>query len=54
MLDNYINFLKTGSEYDVSDIYKVLGINLKDKNVYLNAINNFSTLIDKFIEIYNE
>lgn len=53
MLDNYINFLKTGSDYSVSDIYKVLGIDLENKNIYLDAIDNFNFLIDKFDEIYN-
>ena len=54
MLDKYISFLKTGSDYSVSDIYKVLGVDLENKNIYLDAIDNFSSLIDKFDEIYNK
>ena len=54
MLDKYINFLKTGSDYSVSDIYKVLGIDLENKNIYLDAIDNFNSLIDKFDEIYSK
>lgn len=54
MLDKYINFLKTGSDHSVSDVYKVLGIDLENKNIYLDAIDNFSSLIDKFDEIYNK
>lgn len=54
MLDKYISFLKTGSDHSVSDVYKVLGIDLENKNVYLGAIDNFSSLIDKFDEIYSK
>lgn len=54
MLDKYINFLKTGNEYSVKDIYNVLGIDLEDKKVYLNAIDNFSSLINKFDELYSK
>ena len=54
MLNKYINFLKTGNEYSVEDIYNVLGIDLEDKKVYLNAIDNFSSLIDKFDELYSK
>ncbi len=54
MLNKYINFLKTGNEYSVKDIYNVLGIDLEDKKVYLNAIDNFSSLIDKFDELYSK
>ena len=54
MLNKYINFLKTGNEYSVKDIYNVLGIDLENKNIYLDAIDNFSSLIDKFDEIYNK
>lgn len=54
MLDKYISFLKTGSDHSVSDVYKVLGIDLENKNIYLDAIDNFSSLIDKFDEIYNK
>lgn len=54
MLDKYIEFLKTGNEKNVSDIFKILGINLEDKNVYISATNNFELLIDKFNKLYDE
>ena len=51
MLDNYIKFLKTGSEKDVVDIYKILGIDVTDKNVYIKAIAYFDNMLDKFVEL---
>ena len=54
MLDNYIRFLSTGSEKDNVDIYKVLGIDVSDKNVYIKAINYFDSLLDKFVELRDE
>ena len=54
MLNNYLKFLKTGSELDNVDIYKVLGIDITDKNVYIKAINYFDSLLDKFVELRDE
>lgn len=53
MLDRYIKFLKTGSESSVSDIFRILGINIEDKTVYINAISNFNSLLDEFDKLYN-
>ena len=54
MLDNYIKFLKVGSDKDVVEIYKVLGIDITDKNVYIKAIDYFDSLLDKFVELREE
>jgi len=51
MLDNYIKFLSTGSNVDNSDIFKVLGIDVTDKEVYLKAIKYFDNMLDKFVEL---
>ena len=51
MLDKYIKFLKTGSDKDTVDIYKVLGIDITDKNVYIKAIKYFDDMLDKSIKI---
>jgi len=52
-LDNYIAFLKVGSDKWPSEAFKILGVDLEDKNVYENAISYFDSLIDKYYEIYN-
>ena len=54
MLENYIKFLKIGTDKDIVDIYKVLGIDITDKNVYIKAINYFDSLLDKFVELRDE
>lgn len=54
MLDKYIKFLKAGSENSISDIFKILDIDLEDKSVYMNAISNFDLLLDEFNKLYNE
>ena len=54
MLDNYIRFLSTGSDIDNPDIFKVLGIDVTDKNVYLKAIKYFDNMLDKFIKLRDE
>lgn len=51
MLDKYIKFLSTGTNVDNPDIFKVLGIDVKDKNVYLKAIKYFDDMLDKFVEL---
>ncbi len=52
MLNNYIEFLKSGSDKWPSEAFKILGVNLEDKSVYEEAIKYFDSLIDKFKEIY--
>ena len=54
MLDNYIKFLSTGGDKDNVDIYKVLGIDISDKQVYIKAINYFDSVLDKFVELRDE
>jgi oligoendopeptidase F len=54
MLDNYYKFLSMGSNNSVMDTFKVLGINLEDENVYLEAINYLDSLLDEFTNLYEE
>ena len=51
MLNKYIKFLSTGSNVDNPDIFKVLGIDVTDKEVYLKAIKYFDNMLDKFVEL---
>jgi oligoendopeptidase F len=52
MLDNYYKFLSMGSNNDVMDTFKVLGVDLEDKNVYIEAINYLDSLLDEFTRLY--
>lgn len=52
MLDNYLKFLKCGSDKWPSEAFAILGVSLEDKNVYEEAIKYFDSLIDKFRAIY--
>ena len=54
MLDNYIKFLSTGTDHDYPDIFKVLGVDITDKNVYIKAIEYFDSMLDKFVELRDE
>ena len=54
MLEKYIKFLSTGGDIWPIDAFKVLGIDLEDKSVYEEAIKYFDSLLDSFINIYNE
>ena len=54
MLEKYMKFLKTGSNVDIMDIFKVLGVNIEDEKVYIEAINNFDSLLNEFDRLYNE
>ncbi len=51
MLNNYYEFMKLGSDTWPIDAFKVLGVDLEDKEVYYGAIQYFNELIDKFREI---
>ncbi len=51
MLDNYLNFLKTGGDKYPSEIFGILGIDLTKKEVYEDAIKYFDSMIDKYKEI---
>lgn len=54
MLDNYHAFLKCGNDTSISDTFKILNIDLEDKNVYLNAIDYLDHLLSEFINLYEE
>lgn len=54
MLENYLKFLKTGSDKWPSEAFAILGIDLEDSKVYENAIKYFDSLIDKYYEILEE
>lgn len=53
MLDNYLKFLKVGSDKWPKEAFEVLGVNLEDKEVYENAIEYFDSLLDEFQNIYD-
>lgn len=53
LLDKYYEFLGTGSDVWPIDAFKVLGIDLTDKQVYLDAIAYYESMIDKYEEIAN-
>ena len=54
MLDNYIKFLSTGSDTWPYDAFKILGINVEEKEVYENAIKYFDNLINEYERIYSD
>ena len=49
----YLKFLTLGSSMSPVDELKTLEIDLNEEKVFVDAINYFDGLIDKFIEIYN-
>ena len=52
MLNKYIKFLSTGSDVWPYDAFKVLGVDVKEKEVYENAIKYFDNLVDEYNKIY--
>src|SRR5574344_205635 len=54
MLNNYLTYLKTGSDKWPTEAFKILGIDLEDENVYQNAINYFDELIAKYNTLLNK
>ncbi len=54
MLEKYMKFLKTGSDVWPVDAIKILGIDLEQEDVYLDAINYFKSLIKKYESIDKE
>ena len=54
MLENYIAFLKTGSDKWPVEAYKILGIDLSSPKVYCDAIDYFDHLVEQFDTIYKE
>jgi len=51
MLSNYLKFLSLGSDVWPADAMKVLGIDLEDENVYINATKYLGKLIDEYNKI---
>ena len=54
MLNNYIKFLSTGGDVWPIDAFKILGIDLTKKDVYLNAIKYYEDMIDLYRKIEKE
>ena len=54
MLDKYLKFLKKGSDVDVIDTFKIIDVDLEDKNVYENAIKYFDSMVDKLKELLGD
>lgn len=54
MLDNYIKFLGCGLDKWPMDIFKVLGVDLENADVYNSAIKYFETMMDKFESLSKE
>ena len=53
-VENYIEFLKTGSRMAPLEELKIAGVDLNKKEVIKNAINMFNDAIDEFKETYDE
>jgi len=53
-LDRYLSFLKVGGDKWPKEVYQVLGVNLEDEKVYLDAIHYFDSLLEEFNRIYSE
>ena len=53
-LNNYIEFLKCGSNMWPQDTFKILGVDLEDKKVYEEACKYLDRLIDKYYEVLAE
>lgn len=53
-LNKYIEFLKCGSDKDITEAFNILGVDLEDKKVYEEAIKFFESLLDKYEEIAKE
>lgn len=53
-LENYLKFLRVGSDKSPQEAFQVLGINLEDKKVYEEAIDYFDSLIEKYNKILDK
>lgn len=51
MLENYLKFLKAGTDNYPKETFAILGIDIEDEKVYTDAILYFDKLIDKFNEL---
>lgn len=54
VLNKYIEFLKVGSDKLPGEAFKVLGIDLENKEVYESSIKYFDSLIDKYNNILDK
>ena len=54
MLEKYMNFLTLGGDKWPDEAFSVLGIDLTDEKVYCEAINYFSTMLDKYESLIKE
>lgn len=54
MLEKYMNFLTLGGDRWPDEAFSVLGIDLTDEKVYCEAINYFSTMLDKYESLIKE
>lgn len=54
MLNNYIKFLSCGLDKWPVDIFKVLGVDLENFNVYNSAVRYFEAMMDKFESLSKE
>ncbi len=54
MLDKYLEFLSVGSNKWPYEAFEVLGIDLREKQVYENGIKYFNNLIEKYKKIKKE
>lgn len=54
MLDNYIKFLRCGLDKWPMDEFKVLGVDLENKDIYNSAVKYFDKMMDKFESLSKE
>lgn len=51
-INKYIEFLSAGSESSIVDIFKIIDVDIENENVYIEAIEQFSLLLEKYDKIY--
>ena len=47
-IENYLNFLKSGSSKSPVELLKLAGVNPLDENLYKEAFENFKTDLEEF------
>lgn len=53
VLNNYLEFLKVGSDKWPTEAFEILGVDLNSPQVYESAIDYFDSLVSKFENIYD-
>lgn len=53
VLNNYLEFLKVGSDKWPTEAFEILGVDLNSPQVYESAIDYFDSLVEKFENIYD-